>query len=279
MAIKIKNRKGEEPPEEEQGAEGGAVVPPGKMRGNSLDGFERVTFMATAWLENNRKLFFGIVGVVAIAVIGIVLGVAHVRGQQVEASDRLSVGLAAYEMPVDGVWNPMERVRMLTEFPELEDDQKHPDEETKWRIVYDSAANTLEDFDGGPIADSARMTKAAAAANLGNPDESVQLYRKVIGSEDLPQELKAMAHVGLANSLASTGEVDEAIELWDVVAEMMPDRKAYADLERARMVERHAMRQGDEDLKEQARELYRQFSEDHPDSDHLNEVERRKALL
>ena len=267
MAIKIKN-KGKQGPEEPE-EEGGPGVPPAGAPGSGLDGFERASFMAAAWIEDNRTLFFAMVGVALVATLAIVLGVYYVRGQQVEASNRLSEGLAAYEVPVEG--SPeLEAMRAQEGFPEPP--KIFDNTEEKWTIVYDSAENTLADFDRGPIAVTSRLVKGASAMNLGNYEESADLYQEVIDSDDADQELEAMANMGLANSRAATGDIDGAESAWGRFVELQPERQAYADFEMARLVERHGE-------KDDARERYERFLEEHPDSSYVDEVERRNALL
>lgn len=269
MAIKIKNKgkKGPEEPEEQDGDKPG--VPPGGSPGSELDGFERASFMAAAWIEDNRSLFFALVGIVFVAVIGVVLGVYYVRGQQVEASDRLSEGLAAYEVPVEG--SPeLEALRQQPDVPELP--KIYDTSEEKWQDVYNSAESTLADFDRGPIAVSARLVKAAAAMNLGDYDEAKELYRDVIDTDDVSTEFQATAYMGLANSLAAQQDLSGAKEAWQQFAQLLPERQAYAEYKIARMVDRY----GEPD---EARDRYDQFLEDHPQSAYIQEVERRRALL
>lgn len=270
MAIKIKN-KGEKPPEEENEEQQGTTpgVPPADAPGSGLDGFERLSIRAAAWIENNRQLFFGIVAAVLVAGIGVVIGMAHVQSQQVEASDRLSEGFAAYEQLVEG--SPeLEAIR-------AQDGIEEPatifdSVEERWQRVYDSAAHTLEDFDGGPIADTARLTQAAAALNLENYEEAEQLYRQVVDADDISDAMRAKAYVGLANALAVQSDLEGAEQAWDEFSSLQPERRAYAEFEMARMVERY----GDAD---EAAERYADFVEEHADSQYVDEVERRRAML
>lgn len=267
MAIKIKNKDSNRPEEPEDGEQSGAPAG-GATSGGNLDGFGRVTFMAAAWIEDNRSLFFTMVGITGLAVLAVIVGIYFVRGQQVEASDRLSEGLAAYEVPEEG--SPeleMFRSQDLPEPPKV-----YESGQEKWQAVYDSADETLDDFDGGPIAISAQMTKAAAALNLEEYEEASGLYQQVVDVGDEAGEFEAYAHMGLANSLAAQGELDEAEQAWERFAELNPERESYADFELARMIERY----GDA---ETAAEHYEQFAEDHPESQYLDEVERRQALL
>lgn len=275
MSIKIKNR--DEEPQDEPTAPQGGAVPPGGAPGSNLDGFERATFMAAAWIENNRPLFFALIGLTALAGIGIALGVVYVRGQQQEASDRLSEGLAAYEVPVEG--SPeLEAIRSQPEFPEPS--RIFDTEEERWNAVYSAAASTLEDFDGGPIAVSARLTKASAALNLGDYAEAQQLYEQVLEASGASSEFQATAQMGLANTKSSQGDMDGAADAWQAFADLMPERQHYADFELARMTERHARAEEDEGRLEEARALYEAFLEEHGDtSPYADEVERRKALL
>lgn len=267
MAIKIKDKGNKLPEEDEETQTGGGSG--GGSGGGNLDGFERASFMAAAWIEENRGMFFTMIGVALLAGVGIVIGIVYVRSQQLEASERLSEGLAAYEVPVEGSPD-LEAIRQQEDIPEPPDTFESSEE--RWNVVYESAASTLEDFDGGAIAVTARMTKAAAALNLGNYEEAASLYREVVESGDAAGEVEAKAYVGLANSSAALGNLQEAEEAWGEFGELMPERRAYADFELARLFERH----GEPD---EARQRYEQFIEEHADSEYLDEVERRKALL
>lgn len=266
MAIKIKDKGKKRPDDDEQGPEGGGSQ--GDPEGG-LDGFERASFMAAAWIQENRRLFFAIVGLILVAAIGAVIGVLYMRSQQLEASTRLSEGLAAYEVPVEN--SPeLEAIRQEEDIPEPS--EIHETEGERWQAVLAGADSTLEDFDRGSIAMTARMTKAAASLNLGNYEEAESVYRQVVDSEDAPDEVVAAAYAGLAKSVGARGELEEAEAAWSEFADRMPERSAYADFEMARLVERH----GDPS---EAEERYQQFLEDYPDSDYVDEVERRKALL
>ena len=269
MAIKIKN-KGKERPEDELDQEGGPSVPAGAPApGSGLDGFERATFLAAAWIEDNRSLFFAMIGLAVVAIIAVVIGVNYVRGQEVEASNRLSEGLAAYEKPVEGSPD-LEALRNQPNIPDLP--EGFASSEEKWNIVYGAAEHTLSDFDRGPIASSARLVKAASALNLGNYEEAAQLYQQIIAGSEAPTEVEAAAQMGLAQSLAPQGDLQGAQSALERFGELLPDRKVFAEFELARMFERH----GDAD---EARQRYEQFLQDHGESPYSEEVERRNALL
>lgn len=266
MAIKIKNREKEPeetPDEEEEG------LPVSSVTGEGLDGFERTTFLAANWVEENRKLIFGSVIAVVVAVLGVLIGTQYVSSQQVQASDRLSAGLGQYQVYVEG--SPeLAQIREREDIPNPE--RVFASDEEKWQAIYDEANTTLADFERGPIAASARFTKAAAALNLGNGEEAEDLYREVLATKDAPEELRSFAIMGLANSLAAQGDVEGSRAAWAEFAEADPTKEAYADFEVARLVERTGNT-------EEARGLYESFLEDHPSSEFVSEVERRLALL
>lgn len=269
MAIKIK-KQGEAPePEEQEGLdelETAAAL--GAGSGGDLDAFERKTLQATVWIEENRSVVFGGIIAVVVGVIGVILGLQYIEGQQVEASSRLSEGLAAYEWYVEG--SPeLEAIRGQEGL--AEPTNIFSSEEEKWQTVYDAAAATLADFDRGPVAENARLTQAAAAFQLAKLDEAEGLYRQVLDGE-ASAEMKMMAQVGLANTLAAQSKTDDAAAAWDAVAETAPERKQFAHYEKARMLERA----GQSDA---ARELYHQILEDDPDFTFKPEIERRLATL
>ena len=265
MAIKIKNReKGpEETPEEE------AVLPEQGIGGGGLDGFERTAFMATSWVEENRKLIFGGLIALVVIVVATLIGLQYVRGQQVEASNRLSAGLNQYQVPVEG--SPeLEMIRERDEIPEPP--QVFASEDAKWEAIHSEAENTLREFDRGPVAASARFTKAAAALNLGRGEEAAGLYREVLASTDATAEVRSFAQMGLAKSLSVQGDISGAKAAWESFGAENPTQASYADFEVARLVER-------EGNAEEARKLYEAFLQAHPTSDFRGEVERRLALM
>ena len=269
MAIKIKNKGSNEPEEPEGDGQQGAPAGGGSS-GGGLDGFERISFSVAAWVEDNRGVFLGMIGVTVVVIIAIVTGIIYVRGQQMEASERLSEGLLAYEQHVDGA--PEEIQHMWMEQEDMEVPVAFDSISERWQAVYEHAGNTLDDFDGGAIAPSARMTRAAAALNLGEYEEAEQLYRDVVDAGGTAGAFLATAYMGLANSLAAQQQLDEAEDAWREFAELRPAQSAYAELEIARMYERA----GDTD---EARDRYDRFVEDFEDSEHISEVERRRALL
>lgn len=269
MAIKIK-KQGEAPePEEQEGLdelETAAAL--GVGTGEDLDAFERTTLQATAWIEDNRSVVFGGIIAVVVAVLGVILGLQYIEGQQVEASSRLSKGLAAYEWYVEG--SPeLEAIRGQEGLAEPTNIFESEDE--KWQTIYDAAASTLADFDRGPIAADARLTQAAAAFQLEKLEEAEGLYRQVLDGE-ASEAMKVMAQVGLANTLSALEKTDEAATAWDAVAEKAPERAQFAQYEKARMLDRAGQ-------SDQAKELYHKILEDDPEFTFKSEIERRLATL
>ncbi len=264
MAIKIKNRDRDSEEPEEEGT-GGVAAP---AAGN-LDRFERTSLRIAAWVEDNRGMVLGLVIAIVVAVIAGVVGMQYVQGQQVQASDRLSPAMVSYEVLVEGspileMWRSQEDVPAPT--------TTFDSDEERWRAIYDAAEGTLREFDRGPIVVSATLTKAAASLALGRAEEAVALYRQVVASPEASDDLKTFAHVGLAESLAATGDVDGAVEALERFAAARPDQQSFADFQAARIVERS----GDTDA---ARERYESFLEAHGESGFRNEVERRLALM
>src|SRR5690606_11033794 len=106
-------------------------------------------------------------------------------------------------------------------------------ETEKWQTIYDQADATLADQSSGPIASSARLTKAAAAFNLGKFDESAALYEAYL-ADSRADDVKPFAYLGLANSHAAAGNFDKALEQLDKFVEATPDKAALAQYEKAR---------------------------------------------
>lgn len=284
MAIKIKNKGERQPDEEPEQDSEQPQVPAGNASGSGsgLDGFERAGLRARAWIQDNPRLFLGMVAVAIVAVIGAVVATMHVRGQQLEASDRLSEAFAAYEQHVEGSLE----LEMLRERAEEnpEADVHIPENifaspEEQWTTIAESADYTLEGFDDGSIAVSAWIARAASALNLEEYEQAEDAYQQVIGADNASEAMEAKALVGLANALAAQGDLEGAQSAWDDYVEIRPHRQAFAEFEMARMVERHG------DDPQQAAERYEAFLEEYEDSEEdevsqfVEEIERRKALL
>lgn len=264
MSIKIKNKS------KESAQDGKVELDWSKMdRGGQADQFERATMQAASWIEENRRLLAIGASTVVVVILGAFLFLNYAKGQQVEASNRLSEGLAAYSTPVEG--SPLlEAIRAQQGGPTL--DKTFSDATTKWSEIEAQAEATLSDFDRGPIAASARLTKASAAMNLGRYEEAAGLYRQVLSENELDANLEAMATVGLADTLAASGDLDGANEAWQNFLAQNPDRQSYVELEIARQTERYG-----EPAK--AKALYEAYLNDHPESEYRDEVARRLALL
>ncbi|MFU8805061.1 MAG: tetratricopeptide repeat protein [Bradymonadaceae bacterium] len=259
MAIKIK-KKGEET----EGGETPALPP--TVDASTYDSLHAKSYQFVDWLENNRGLAIGAVVALVVAVMGIHFAMQYVESQEIEASTRLSEGLAAYEVLVEGSPD----LKALREDDRIAPPEKtFATEEEKWQAVYDGAAATLKDFDSGEIARSARLTKAAAAYQLGNFDEAIALYEEVL--QGARGEVRDFAQIGLANALSSKGEHEKAIATFDKLAEN-PDQAAFAKYEKARILQRTGKA-------EDAKTLFHEILETYPATTFRDDIERRLAML
>ncbi|WP_168210999.1 YfgM family protein [Persicimonas caeni] len=261
MAIKIRKRTdGEEP--EAEAPEGQAGAPA------ASDPVLEATMRGASWVEQNRNLVIGGVIAAVVAIIGVWVGTAYIEGQEVKASSTLSPALWDYAAPVEG----SEELDLIKQAEEVDPPAEVFASETeRWQAIYDKADKSLSAKGSGALAQTARLTKAAAANRLGKPDEAVELYKAYLGGET-DEAMLPVVYLGLATAHSAKGNVDEAAANFDKLVEVDASYEGLAMYQKAQVLEAAGKT-------DKAKELYHEILESDPETPYRDEIERRLALL
>lgn len=261
MAIKIRKRTDGDQPEADA-PEGQAGAPP------ASDPVLEATMRGATWMEQNRNLVIGGVIAVVVAVIGIWVGTSYVEGQEVDASSTLSPALWDYTAPVEG----SEEYGLIQQAEEVEVPQEvFGSDAERWQAIYDQADESLAAKGSGALAQTARLTKAAAANRLGKYDEAIKVYNAYLGGQT-DESMLPVVYLGLATAHGAKGNVDEAAANFDKLVEVDEGYEGLAMYQKAQVLE--GAGQTDE-----AKELYHEILESDPETPYRDEIERRLALL
>jgi tetratricopeptide (TPR) repeat protein len=261
MAIKIRKRD-----DDSQSGDDGSQEQGAKASGSAA--LLQASASAESFIENNRNTVIAGVIALVVAALGIWMGYNYVDGQKVEASSTLSPALWDYGVPVDG--SP--EMEMLRESPNFDLPEKtFASDAERWEAVYETASSSLEKHQSGPLAQSARLTKAAAATNLGNHEEAVELYEEYLAGQT-DKAMLPFVYLGLATSKAAGGDTEAATAAFDKLAEQ---NEAYGALA---MYYKGQVLEGAGDV-DQAKTTYHELLETYPQTPYRDDVERRLALL
>lgn len=269
MAIKIKKKDGapvEEEPEllEEDGRPVGA--PPIAVRADG-DPFVKASWQTASWVEENRMLVVGSVVVVFIAIIGGYLGLSFLEEQKVDASSSLDPAFASYNALIDG--SP--ELEALKSAPDIPAPTKtHESPQARWQAVYDDATKALASHPSGDISLAAKLTKAAAAAELGKFDEATTLYEEYRAAS-ADGAMKLVALQGLATTYAAAEKWDDALKALDELGAVEGYARS-AKYQKARILERSG--KGDD-----AKSLYHAILDEDPAHPQKADIERRLANM
>lgn len=274
MAIKIRKRQGDgertpasdasenAPIEMESGAPRVGVAPAGS------DPILDATLQGVSWVERNRSLVLGAILLAVVAALGVWIYSAYSSSQQVQASQVLSPALWEYETLLAD--SPtMDQIKESGVIPPPE--HTFANETERWQQIYDVAGKALAENSSGPIAQSARVTRAAAALHLQKNDEAIKLYTEYLAGKT-SDALVPLAYMGLGSAYAAEGKVDEAAANFDKLSKTNAAWATTANFAKARVFDAAGK-------KEQARELYHEILEADPDTQHRDEIERALALL
>jgi predicted negative regulator of RcsB-dependent stress response len=262
MAIKIRKRNDADQPEgegSEDQAAGGA---------QASDPVLQATMRGASWMEDNRNLVIGGVIALVVAIIGVWAGTSYVESQNVKASATLSPALWDYSAPVKG--SPtMEMIGQSAEVGSPE--TVYASDTERWQAIYDKADTSLESHKSGAIAQSARLTKAAAANRLGKYGEAVTLYEAYLKNET-DAAMLPFVYLGLANAHAAQDNVDKATANYDKLVEQDESYQGLAQFQKAKVLEGGGK-------VDKAKELYHEILESDPKTPYREDIERRLALL
>jgi tetratricopeptide (TPR) repeat protein len=274
MAIKIRKRQddggrrrdgdnsAQDPIEMEPGEKKVGIAPAGS------DPILDATMHGVSWAERNRGLVIGAAVVLLLASIGGWIYSAVSSSQEVDASQALSPALWDYEVLVEG--SPtLEQIQQSDVIPAPE--ETFASEDARWQAIYETAGEALSENKSGSIAQSARVTRAAAALHLKKNDEAIDLYEEYLSGE-VSEPIVPFVYLGLANAYASKGEVEKAAANYEKLVEQNEDYAAMANFQKAKLYDAAGKT-------DQARELYHQILETNPKTPHRDEIERRLAIL
>lgn len=271
MAIKIKKKDGsttvDEEPEllDEDGAPVGSARPVSVGAGG--DPFVQASWQTASWIEENRGIVFGGIVVVFLAVLGGYLGLSFLEDQKVEASTSMIPAFDSYNTLIEG--SP--ELEALKSTPGLTAPDKTFESNTaRWQAVYDDANKALTAHPTGDIAYAAKLTKAAAALELGKFDEAAALYEEY--RKAAPDEaMKPIALQGLATVYASSEKWDQAIAALDELAGEAGYERG-AKYQKARILERSGKA-------EDAKTLFHAILDEDPMHPQKDDIERRLANM
>ena len=261
MAIKIK-KKGERPeePAQDEVIDMEPVAP-------AADPFARATVGGASWIEEHRGLVLGGIAAVFVIILAGYFGLEYLESQKVDASAALSPALENYHTIVEG--SPEYEAVQANDKITLE--RTFPSVEAKWQAVYDAAAEALSQYDTGQVAQSARLTKAAAALRLGKNEEALELYEAYLAKPH-PDAGVFAVYNGMATAYAAQQKWDQAAQTFDELAEADEAYAGLARYQKARVLEEAGK-------PEEAKALYHEILEADPSTPFKNDIERRLALL
>jgi tetratricopeptide (TPR) repeat protein len=233
------------------------------------DPFMRGSAQTISWFAENRNLVIGAVGLAL--VVGVVAYVAQnmMRQQAIEASAGVSSALEAYEIPVEG--SPAHKALTSSRNNIPAPDKTFKSEKERWTAVYERAGKTLDEHADSAAAQVARITRAAAAARLGKPDESLKLYNAYLeGPTD--EAALPVVYYGRAVAQAENGKFDAAAGSLDKMVEADKEYKSFALYHKGLFMEEAGNI-------EKAKEFYNQALESDPKTPYKTDIKRRIALF
>ncbi|MGM0556056.1 MAG: tetratricopeptide repeat protein [Myxococcota bacterium] len=261
MAIKVRKKdpnKEEDPEKQEENAPAQQAAAP--------DPFLNATTSTASWIEENRGLALGGLALVIIAIMGGFGVMEYMKSQGVKASAHLTPAFSAYETPVSG--SP--ELDTLSEAG-ITIDETHANSDEQWNKVLGAANATLEAKKKGPLVQSARLTKGAAAVRLEKWDDAISAYEDFLAA-DHSEDIAPFVHQALASAYAGKGDVESARAQLDKLSEAGENYEEIANFQEAIILDNA----GETD---KAKDLYHGILEANPESPYKSEIERRLALL
>lgn len=262
MAIKIRKRNDGDQPDAD-GTEGQEAA-----GAQASDPVLQATMRGASWMEENRNLVIGGVIALVVAIIGVWVGTNYVESQKLEASSTLSPALWDYSAPVKG--SPT--MEMITQSQEVDAPETvYASETERWQAIYDKADASLKKHKTGPLAQTARLTKAAAANRLEKFDEAISLYQAYLGNKT-DEAMLPFVYLGLADAHSAKGNIEKATANYDKLVEADASYEGLAQFQKAKVLEGAGK-------VEQAKTIYHEILESDPKTPYRQDIERRLALL
>lgn len=261
MAIKIRKRGDGNEEQPEAPEEQVPKAPP------ASDPFLQATAQGMSWFEQNRGLVLGGIVALVVAVIGVWAALGYMESQKVAASSELSPALWDYETQVEEA-----KREAIANDPDLTaPEEEYASEQARWKAIFEKSGSALEAHQQGEIAQSARLTRAAAAVRLGDFDEAVSLYEAYL-SGDTDESMLPFVYLGLATAHGAKGNVEDAVANYDKLVEHDESFEGLALYQKAKAFEAAGNT-------EKAKEIYHEILEAHPQTPYREDIERRLALI
>jgi tetratricopeptide (TPR) repeat protein len=268
MAIKVRRSKGngDGPEDEQEGSSEGPEQEPVEPAGG--DPFLRGSTRTLNWLADNRNTALAGVGVLVALAIAAYIAYNTMQQQQVAASSSVSAAIAAFEKPVKG--SPaVDQILQSTDLDSLND--TYESREAKWKAVEKEASSSLETYPDNPVAQQARLMRAAASLRLEKYEQAISDYQAYLDNQPKEENL-AIVYYGLGIAQGAAGKIDAAVKSFDKVAENDEELEDLATYQKGILHQEAGNT-------EKAKKLYEQLLNDSPKSPYTSDVERRLALM
>jgi tetratricopeptide (TPR) repeat protein len=261
MAIKVRKKgpNNEEDPEEQE-----ENVP--AQEAAAPDPFLSATTSTASWIEENRGLALGGLLLIIVGIMAAFGVMEYMKSQEVKASANLSPAFAAYEKPVSG--SP--ELQTLSQAG-ITIDKTHESTDAQWNEVLGAANATLEAKKKGPLVQSARLSKGAAAIRLDKWDDAISAYEAYLAA-DHAKDVEPFVYQALATAYAGKGDIESARAQLDKLEKVGENFADVAKFQEAIILDNA----GESD---KAKDLYHGILEANPETPYKTEIERRLALL
>ncbi len=267
MAMKVKKKDESKAPSDDE------LV--GEVEDSEEDGDVKVVVPESGyklkkgnWAEENPQAVIGLIVGIAVAILGVYYGFQYMESQKVAKSAEMTPAFKTYNMMVKGSLEYEE----LSKMPNIDPPEETLEsEEARWTKIYETSNATLASAGDAEIAQTARLTKAAAAYRLGKFDEAISTYQEALKAAKDPVA-KAPIYQGLATAQAAGGKVEEALKSYDELAGLNDKFKKSTQYPRAVLLESSGK-------KDEAKKIYHDILESDPMHPQKSDIERRLATL
>ncbi len=262
MAIKIKKKDNSKTPEVEvEVLESEDEAVEVDVYAGNVDPFERRAMSTASWVEKNPVVVFGGFALILAAFIGYYFFQEGEKTKAIATSSEMNSVFDSFVAPIKG----SAELEALEKVPDGPKPKKTFDDMTKkWTAIYETASKGLE---APATAQSARITKAAAATKLGKYDEAITLYNGFLAEKhDVSSEGPVLQ--GLASAQIGAKKFDEAISTLGKLEKLDEGFAGAAKYQRARILEWQGK-------KDDAKKLYQDILDNNPKFSKKSDVERR----
>lgn len=266
MAIKIKKKDVSKAPEVEVlDVDGEEIEAEVDVFAGNVDPFERATMSGANWIEKNRMLVLGAIVLFFAALIGWYFFSQNKKAEAIASSTQMNSVFDDFLSPVKG----SAELEALTSNPNAPTPNKTFDDETKkWTAIFEASKMGVSDT---RIVQSARLAKAPAAARLNKLEKATAAYDAFL-TGDFDPSAEGPVLSGLASVQVSGKKYEDALKTLTKLQGVSPSYEGAAKYRRARIFEWQKK-------VEDAKKLYHDILENHPNFPQRSDIERRLALL